>query len=224
MGVAKLIRLPESYWEFCYKIGNNNYAEGVREMIKAMEVAANQHIRKQAELFGCSSTIEALAQAIKDKFPGIESGRKNHTDLASEIVLGEAIINESLERIVNIVQLRIKCPNGSGKIVVEDRQVLKNGKVVERRDNGKRRLPTEKMYSSENPVNAAFRAVSEELGISASSVVAGDLYISPNTESAYVGIKSFAILHPVMVEIAVEDYRIEYQEVGENKTTYFIWE
>ncbi|KAJ4830888.1 hypothetical protein Tsubulata_011112 [Turnera subulata] len=113
------------------------------------------------------ATPQCLSDWLKPRLPsdsfaawGVKPGTKNVHNLWLELAEGETSLLADTTppiRSLNVVTARILGPNGT--VLVESRQELSDGSVRDRC-----RPLSEKMKPGENPEEAAFRAIREELG------------------------------------------------------------
>lgn len=157
------------------------------------------------------------AKAISHLYSEIENG---DTELVEED-------NQVIRRVcfVNIeVMARF---NDQPHRLIEDRQVFDEGTVVER-VRQRREMEgavKEKMHPKENPIDAAHRAIREELGIYSE--------VNPllvNTEDldrespSYPGLRTQYRAIYFAVELGGDQINPEgYREVESDKTSYFVW-
>ncbi len=178
--------------------------------------------------------IEALKRLLLESGVDIsnwgQGTAKPVEKLQKEIDEGECVLmkNEKGELIrkVSLACVYVYYKNSDGKTFVlkEDRQVFKNGSI------GKRTLQnsvTEKMKAGETPLEAAKRGLMEELGITEDFNLKYLEQIEDESEitSSYRGLKSERIKE--MFEVTLNDNQYSpdgYQEIQEDKTTYFKWE
>lgn len=179
------------------------------------------NILNAAKLLNCEpSEIESTLNQL---FVGITLGRKTTTDLVKELSLGECKLEKiegTIFRIVKVVNVEVRNPFDESQILCEVRQEYFD-KVVERNNE----WISEKILGNEAPQVAAIRSIKEELGIilNQSQVEFIDCSLLDNDKSAYEGIKSKSMVYRFRAKIEKEDYRPEYQEIQDKKTTVFQW-
>jgi hypothetical protein len=147
----------------------------------------------------------------------------------NEIVSGETRLASENGKVIRYIQVLVmdvyyQSPGGLLQLK-EDRQVFKNGSV-RRRDYLGTSL-NEKCRTDENMVLACRRVVLEELQIDDPSLIYFFLEAKTNKPSispSYPGLLSINTTHHYRVTLPIKHYRPEgYEEVQEDKTTYFVW-
>lgn len=157
---------------------------------------------------GATKTIEHLQKEIDDGETTLEVDSD-----------GNLIRKVSLA----CVDVYYKTQDGKTLFLVEEKQVFKNG--GERKRTLKSSV-TEKMKKDENSHEAAKRGLYEELGIEGEIDIRKINTVSDEEEvvSAYPNLKSKREKEIFETYITESQFRPEgYQEVQDDKTTYFVW-
>lgn len=158
-----------------------------------------------------------------------QGATKTIEHLQKEIEDGETTLeidsDGNLIRKVSLACVNVYYKSEDGKILflVEEKQVFKNG--GERKRTLKSSV-TEKMKRGENSTDAATRGVFEELGIEGEINLKKIDKVSDEEEivSAYPNLKSKREKDIFETYITESQFRPEgYQEVQDDKTTYFVW-
>ena len=148
---------------------------------------------------------------------------KTMDHLLEEVSAGETTL--SLLREVSVVSIEVTCIVGEESFILrEEKQVFSDGR--ERCRN----LGTtmgEKIQPGETPLDAAKRAIREELGIVDPDLVlveCGFRTRGPEESPSYPGLLSLYKFSHFSVTLPTEHYRLEgYIETQGDKTTYFVW-
>ena len=154
---------------------------------------------------------------------------KTVADLAREVAQGESVLVDDeagLVRVVSGIAMDVLAErDGVRYRLIEDRQELTNG-IVKRR--GLSTSLGEKIKTGESIEQVAARALSEELGIDASSVdidITDDIAMNDRHSSSYPGLTTLTILRYVRVRIGQDQFVADgYVEIQPNKSTYFVWQ
>jgi hypothetical protein len=153
---------------------------------------------------------------------------KTVSDLRNEIIAGESVLTidalGNLIRSVNVTWLDVIYIDGDTiYILKEDRQEYSDGRIRQRN------LSTslgEKMLPYETPHEAAYRALSEEIGVTS---VEGLYTIGSSktihTPDAYPGLISNYVNESYVAVIGEQDFNPDgYIERQESKTNYYVWQ
>lgn len=154
---------------------------------------------------------------------------KPFTDLLKEINDGETVLTEEksgLVRNVSVVSitLQVDHPRHGRLQLFEKKQIFTDGR--ERVRDYLDGSLFEKILPEEDIERATVRAIREELDISEEGIiklVLGDTNTREAESPSYPGLRARYIVYQVNVSISFEVYLPEYQEVRENKTTFFEW-
>lgn len=160
-----------------------------------------------------------------------KEGTKSVDHLLKEISTGESRVTETGGIIRNRAirrSARVACvevvhrKNGEDLILHEDRQEFGDG-GIRKRETGV--SVCEKIKRKEDPREAAYRGVAEELGIRGPVYIDDQGVDSEEKDSlSYPGLTTSFCYHRFRVWIDKNQYREEgYQEVQKDKTTYFVW-
>jgi len=146
--------------------------------------------------------------------------------LLTEVNDGESKLVESdgkLVRKLRVLSIDVYYQYGGERYhLVEDRQVFKDGR--ERKRNLSASVG-EKIHADEDLNEAVTRALAEELGIRHFSITSPfSDEVKETTSPSFPGLVSEYQMHSVAVEIYADEYRTEYVETQEDKSTYFVWE
>lgn len=181
---------------------------------------ARERVRERAAALLTSNRIPL------DRWGTGEAKTLDH--LVTELIDGECRLEVHDGRIVRYAQgavVDVYCDGPRGRLkLVEDRQVFADGRTK------RRNLDTsigEKMKPGEDPRDAANRAITEELGITAPLFVAplGTRRKGPVPSVAFPGLTTIYDMHVFAVTLPPELVRSEgYVEHQPDKTTYFVWE
>ncbi len=130
----------------------------------------------------------------------------------------------SLLRTVQVASITVTYDDGTKVwILHEEKQVFKDGR--ERHRNMHSSLG-EKMTFAEEPIDAARRALREELQITEEIPLqqGGLLVRGPEESSSYPGLATLYRFWDYLVQLPAHLFKPEgYTEVQEDKTTYFVW-
>ena len=150
--------------------------------------------------------------------------------LLHEILQGETTLHvkgPELLREVHIAEVNVfrTLPDGRVQRLIETKQVFKNGSERVRTGPGTDRYSVaEKMTAGEDPYAAAVRALEEELSIGDVPPLKEEGVLSKALPSAsYPGLRSSNVLHRYSVILPLDQTREGYEEVQNDKTTYFNW-
>jgi len=154
---------------------------------------------------------------------------KTFEHLLSELESGEAEIVESKVGLLRSSQgaiLTVFYTDGiSTWRLKEDRQVFKDGRE-KRRDLGNEMSIGEKMHREEDPVEAAYRALREELSITERV----ELHVKPHktkgpvASESYPGLMTYYTMNVFEVFLPKHLYKPEgYIERQKDKTNYYVW-
>lgn len=227
-GMQKKVKLPEETWNFLKVVGGGNFSEGAREIIKMTMIVSFNNLSVAAEVLGLQdSSYEAIAKRIKELVPSIEDGRKDLSDLMSELILGECslVMDGGLKRLVRVVQIKVRHPTNIRCVLREEKQVAHNGVEKVRRDSlGELFLPSEKLINLETPSQGVVRLGREELGVDIQNIklIEEDL-VNNNSESGYSGLKSEYKIFIYSADIPKKQIKNEYFEYQQTKTVHFAW-
>jgi hypothetical protein len=154
---------------------------------------------------------------------------KTVAHLHREIAEGESVVQVTdtgaVERSSRVVWVDVFYADQQGNVyhLVEDRQEFSDGRVR------RRQLASslgEKLKLHEDPDEAAMRALSEELGIEASSIVhklGRKQMIDPS--DSYPGLINSSDAYGYAIELADESFRADgYVERQADKTNHYAWE
>jgi hypothetical protein len=222
-----MITLSLNHWDLSKRIGSDNYAQGIRKMANIAERMAEINLDNVAKILGVGNSYESIATQLMQLFPALETGVKRISHLMAELMLGEASLaidktEQTIFRIVNIIELKVFSENCPGKVIKESKQVWhKTGKVVERNI-----FVSEKIGTNVNIETEIKRALLEELSLPASQIerfeiIKDDLVL--NTNSAYKVIDSYSKIKTIEVwvnNVSPSDIYIEKQA---EKDTFFEW-
>lgn len=149
--------------------------------------------------------------------------------LLKEVAAGETTLSYdeegNLRRLVNVAWVDVYAHDQQGAPLhlVEDRQEFRNGHV-------KRRALMaslgEKMLPGEHALDAAQRALGEELGVeNPSSLRYIGRETTTHTPDTYPGLQSRFVNHTVITEIPPSAFQPDgYVEEQPDKTSYFVWQ
>lgn len=177
------------------------------------------------------TTTETEAAEGASADPGPIAGKstakaKSLEQLATELKRGECRLVEhphgQLVRQVEVVQVLLWIRRDGERLYLrEDRQELANGEI--RRRNLDASL-AEKMVTGEDPLDAAKRALAEELGVACDfGLGAPKLSSTAATSPSYPGLQSLYRLHRFEAELPAWHVRSHYVEVQSDKTNYWTW-
>jgi len=155
---------------------------------------------------------------------------KTLAHLQKEIDAGESVLlvneNGELLRTVEGSKAHVFYSSPEGKLfkLKELKQIFKDG-----RERVRDYLPqsvSEKMVPGEDPISVMKRGLQEELGIDGSiDLQEKETQKQLKKSPSYPGLQSQYINHMFEVFLTDNQFKQEgYQEVQEDKTTYFIWE
>jgi hypothetical protein len=213
------ISLFPTQWAFLEVIGQKNKSRGAREIIRAMQIIANRNWIEAAKVLKCEPTPEAITSCLVKTFPGIEKGRKKHTDLVQELALGECSLAFHDNQLIRVVHLAsIAVVDGKRKLV-ETHQELASGENFPRGIEG----VAEKIQFPESPEEAAYRGLLEELGVIPQSLEFVAETFGKNQKSKYVVIESYAQKHRFRATLKTEDIKERYVEDRDGDKTFFEW-
>jgi len=146
--------------------------------------------------------------------------------LLAEITAGEATLTEKQGRLVRLVEgatLNVYYSDGhTSWALVEETQVFNDGRSRTRDVVG----IGEKMRLGEDPKDCAYRALSEELGITEKlQLVPKSLSTKgPVPSQSFPGLESVYVTHIFDVFLPEHLYRPEgYKEKQSDKISYFVW-
>ncbi len=152
---------------------------------------------------------------------------KTLSHLLSETQSGEAAVFEEdggLIRSTQVAALLVYCADGNHVSVLrEDRQVFKDGREK------RRSLETsigEKVKPGETPMEAAYRALREELKITdrLELVTKPSVVKGPVPSQSFPGLMTRHVIHVFEVFLPKHLYKPEgYVEEQEDKTNYYVW-
>ena len=169
-----------------------------------------------------------LAQLLLENGINIDNwshdrGNKTITDLQTEIELGESSlesIDGTLARIVKVVKIVVNVRLGDREfILVEDKQIFFTGAM---RQRGIENL-SEKIKPDETPVQAAYRALKEEIGLDFDGEILpqGEETHQQNSPS-YPGLNSCYQMFNYQIILTIADLdRIRFSEVQQDKISLF---
>ncbi len=178
-------------------------------------------------------TIEKLEKDLKNAGVDTSSWGKGEAKTLSHLYKelkdgGSQLVTDKdgeLLRIVTYVGVDVfyKSPEGKSYRLKEDKQVFNDGRV---RSRNYGHAVSEKIKYDENPELAAVRGIKEELGLEDDIEVS---LVSRNeerlTSSSYPGLLSQYIGYKFTAYLNQEQFNPNgYQEVQEDKITYFVWE
>lgn len=150
---------------------------------------------------------------------------KSVATLLSELQSGESVLvleNAKVLRRLRVVTLLVTCGDLT---LVEERQVLADGREWTRGFQGD--SLAEKMLRGERVMDAAARALREELGLADSDFTLGKerrTDIEERSSWVYPGIRSRFVLHRIVAEVLPSGFRAEgYVEHQDEKDTFFAW-
>lgn len=160
-------------------------------------------------------TLEAwLRRAHIDLALWGQDGHKTLEHLLQEIEKGESVLTHSPpQREVRAATVVIR---KNGKILVEDEQVMEDGRTRKRG-----RIPSEKFLAGEDPSDAAVRCIVEEMGV-AEGKIAVDVsshQINHNRDSSpsYPGLSCLYEVHRFEVEVQdLPEGDFETREMSDN--------
>lgn len=150
---------------------------------------------------------------------------KNRRSLLREIEAGETVLIETadgLRRRVSLVRVEVLHQSGDATFkLVEEKQVFSDGRTRRRDLSG----VNEKMLPNEEPITAAVRGLSEEIGVEANeSLTYHGSDVSSIESPSYPGLRSEYITHNLSMLIDDASFRPEgYIEEQNGKSTYFGW-
>ncbi len=175
-------------------------------------------------------TLEQLTELLLSHNVEIEAfgtgSAKTLAHLLKEVQSGETVLEDNgdgrLMRRVSVLGINVFAEHDGVRLrLIEDRQVFNDQRVRSRS------LSTsigEKLQPDEDVALAVGRALQEELSISAFTVLTHPQKRTEIKESpSYPGISSTYTTYEVNVLIAPHEYKVEYQEVQSDKTSYFVW-
>ncbi len=118
--------------------------------------------------------------------------------------------------------------NGEEYILVENRQVFKNGTVRYRLIPNSYTLPAEKLFLNESPKEGLKRLLEEELGITKIGLLKKlkrlNKEIQVGKSKTYPGLTSKRTMYHYEAWLPNSLYKDEYKEKQEDYITYFKWE
>jgi len=131
-------------------------------------------------------------------------------------------LDDELVRFVEFVGVNVTY---KGKILKEDRQKFKDGRVRKRQMSSS---VSEKMIKGEDPFIAAMRGIEEEIGVTISRDQLKNHkklnYYDNSVSKSYPGLKSKYKGHKFECELTDDQYDPDgYVEIQEDKNTYFVW-
>ena len=152
---------------------------------------------------------------------------KTFDDLFSEVTSGEAILTEEDGKLLRSVEggtLNVYHDDGMTMwFLQEEKQVFKDGRSRTRTLNAS---IGEKMKCGEDPLESAYRALSEELGIAEKlQLIPKQRFIKgPIPSPSFPGLYSIYTMHMFDVFLPSHLYRPEgYVEHQVDKSSYFVW-
>lgn len=151
------------------------------------------------------------AKSIAHLFAELESGEAELIDRGGQLVRRVTVLNIDVFADIDGRRLRL----------VEDRQVFDDGRP-RRRDLSS--SVSEKLHKDENRETAVVRALAEELGIRHFTRVSAFTDTATARESlSFPGILSEFAVHHVAVLIDPDEFREDYREDQQDKSTWFVW-
>lgn len=184
--------------------------------------------RKQPLVVGPQELKEYLLKHGVDVESWGTGESKTLSHLLKEIHEGESVLelqkNGELHRIVTGVGVDVFYLDGSVLLKLEEeKQVFKDGR---QRTRVLTASISEKMTANETPVEAAKRALREELKISDYDLSTDFVtkIKDPASSASFPGLQSRGVIYVYCCFIPSSEFKQEgYIEEQEDKTTYFIW-
>lgn len=174
-------------------------------------------------------TEDALLHLLEEH--GVDSGlfgqgeAKSLSHLMKELREGECSLRSVDGTLQRVVYGATAVVRHSGLVLVEDRQVFKDGRVRRRDIIGS---IGEKMKPDEDPLLAARRALAEELGITDPAITLsyeGILEKDIDFSQSYPGLTTLYVMHHFSIELPEEHFRPDgYVEHQSDKSTYWVWQ
>lgn len=169
---------------------------------------------------------------VSTKKWGKDNFSKTLNHLRREIRRNECILetmNGKVFRISRTVKISLHHKiNGEDCILVEDRQVFKNGTIRHRLIPDNYTLPAEKLFLHENPRSGLHRLLEEELGITKLSSLIDLKRINKEVQigksKTYPGLISKRTMYHYKARLPGDLYKDEYQEKQDDYITHFKWE
>jgi hypothetical protein len=227
VGGRKLIILSPKHWELCKLLGTDNHAQGIRKAMNLISAVVEKNLEKAAQVLEVPPICEDIEAQLLEFFPALETGNKGVSHLMSELMFGEAFLfvdeeSQTINRVVNVLELKIYSDSCPGKVIKERKQVWhKTGETVERD-----MFVSEKIQNNANIETEIERAISEELSLSPSCIEKFEILsekLVPNPKSAYKGLDSYSKLITVEVWITGVQPQDTYIEKQSEKDIYFQW-
>jgi hypothetical protein len=192
-----------------------------------ISAVAKKNLEKVAQVLEVPPTCEDIEAQLLEFFPALETGNKGVEHLMSELMLGESSLfvceqSQTINRVVNVLELKIYSDSCLGKVIKEQKQVWhKTGKTVERD-----MFVSEKIQNNASIETEIKRTISEELSLSPSCIERFEIIsekLVPNPKSAYKGLDSYSNLITVEVWITGCTPQDTYTERQSEKDIYFQW-
>jgi hypothetical protein len=227
IGYRKLVTLSPEHWELCKQLGGNNYAQGIRKAMNVINMLSHKNLEKAAQVLDTEPTHDDIETQLLEFCPTLETGDKGINHLMSELLLGESYLSindegQIINRVVNVLELKIFSENCPRKVIKEIKQVWhKTGKVVERDI-----FVSEKITNGTDIETEIKRAISEELSLSSSHIDRFEIVNEKlifNPKSAYKGIDSYSNIITIEVWVNGVSPLDIYIEKQLEKDTYFQW-
>ena len=161
-----------------------------------------------------------LSDSLDLSLFGIGSA-KTFQELEAEIAAGESTIVWEGDRPIRQVQIAcVQVRSPDGRTLIEDRQEFTDGRVRRRGLEG----VSEKLQTGETPMDAAQRALMEELGIQAVLIIEpmGET-VEERFSPSYPGLLSRYWKYRFCTVLPQECYRDTYVEEQASKKTFFTW-
>lgn len=172
------------------------------------------------------SSLLDLISLLDDYGISTDGWIKDANSLFTEIKEEECYLvdkNGVLMRHVDVVRVFCNSKSDTLKLVEEKQVYHKTGKIMNRLHE----YVSEKIKFGENPMEAAIRGLQEELGLNTEKLIItkrnNPKKLDSQLSKTYTSLLCVYNYHDFDVSIPDDQYKEEYIENQEDKSTFFIW-